>query len=53
MKAAVLHGPRALRIEDVRPPDPGAGDVLVRVAAAGLCGTDYSIFSSSRRWARV
>ncbi|PYN08669.1 MAG: hypothetical protein DME02_06935 [Candidatus Rokuibacteriota bacterium] len=48
MKAAVLHGPRALRIEGVRPPDPGAGDVLVRVAAAGLCGTDYSIFSGDR-----
>jgi 2-desacetyl-2-hydroxyethyl bacteriochlorophyllide A dehydrogenase len=48
MKAAVLHGPRALRIESARAPDLGAGDVLVRVAAAGLCGTDYSIFSGDR-----
>jgi 2-desacetyl-2-hydroxyethyl bacteriochlorophyllide A dehydrogenase len=55
MKAAVLHGPRALRIESVRTPEPGPGDVLVRIAAAGLCGTDYSIFSGDRpvRYPRV
>jgi len=48
MKAAVLHGPRTLRIEAIGAPEPAAGDVLVRVAAAGLCGTDYSIFSGDR-----
>ena len=48
MKAAVLHGPRTLRIEAIGAPAPAAGDVLVRVAAAGLCGTDYSIFSGDR-----
>ena len=55
MKAAVLHGPRALRIESVRTPEPGPADVLVRIAAAGLCGTDYSIFSGDRpvRYPRV
>jgi len=26
------------------PPDPKAGEVLVRVTAAGICGTDVSIF---------
>jgi 2-desacetyl-2-hydroxyethyl bacteriochlorophyllide A dehydrogenase len=48
MKAAVLHGPRDLRVE--RAPDPGVGadEVLVRVAAAGLCGTDYSIWTGER-----
>jgi 2-desacetyl-2-hydroxyethyl bacteriochlorophyllide A dehydrogenase len=48
MKAAVLHGPRTLRIEAIRAPEPAGGDVLVRVAAAGLCGTDYSIFAGDR-----
>lgn len=41
MRAAVFHGSgRPLRIEDVARPCPGAGEVLVRVAACGLCHTD-------------
>jgi len=48
MKAAVLHAPRRLRIEAAATPDPAAGEVLVRVAVAGLCGTDYSIFTGHR-----
>ncbi|PYO49882.1 MAG: Zn-dependent oxidoreductase, partial [Candidatus Rokuibacteriota bacterium] len=48
MKAAILHGPRELRVEAARTPEPGDGDALVRVAVAGLCGTDYSIFSGGR-----
>lgn len=48
MKAAVLHGPRALRVETVDAPTPGPGEVLVRVAAAGICGTDYRIWSGDR-----
>ena len=48
MKAAVLHGPRDLRVESTATPQPGAGEVLVRVAMAGLCGTDYGIWSGDR-----
>lgn len=48
MKAAVLHGPRMLRVEDVETPAPGPGEVLVRVAAAGICGTDYRIWTGER-----
>src|SRR2546428_1117262 len=48
MKAAILHGPRELRVEAARAPEPGADQALVRVAVAGLCGTDYSIFSGDR-----
>ena len=48
VKAAVLHGPRDLRIETVRASEPGPGEVLVRVAMAGLCGTDYGIWSGDR-----
>lgn len=55
MNAAVLHGPRRLRVEPAPSPAPGPGEALVRVAAAGLCGTDYSIFSGDRpvRYPRV
>jgi alcohol dehydrogenase, propanol-preferring len=41
MRAAVVHDFRApLRIEDRPRPEPGPGQVLVRVEASGLCHTD-------------
>lgn len=48
MKAAVLHGPRSLRVESLDSPAPGPGEVLVRVSAAGICGTDYRIWTGER-----
>lgn len=48
MKAAVLHAPRDLRVEAASPPAPAPGDVVARVTMAGLCGTDYSIWSGAR-----
>jgi threonine dehydrogenase-like Zn-dependent dehydrogenase len=55
VKAAVLHGPRDLRVETTGAAEPGAGEVLIRVAVAGLCGTDYGIWSGDRpvRYPRV
>ena len=40
MIAARLYGREDLRIEEIPLPVPGAGEVQVRVAYAGLCGTD-------------
>ncbi len=41
MLAARFHGgPDGLRVEEVPVPDPGPGEVLVEVAACGLCGSD-------------
>jgi propanol-preferring alcohol dehydrogenase len=41
MRAAVFYGPTMpLRIEDVPVPELDAGEVLVQVAACGLCHTD-------------
>jgi 2-desacetyl-2-hydroxyethyl bacteriochlorophyllide A dehydrogenase len=48
VNAAVLHGPRDLRLEPVPTPVPGPGEVCVRVRLAGLCGTDYRIWSGDR-----
>jgi len=48
MKAAVLYRPRDLRVEPAPDPTPEAGEALVRVRAAGLCGTDYRIWSGDR-----
>jgi len=43
MKAAVFGSDRALVLKDVPVKDVGPGDVLVRVEAAGICGTDVHI----------
>lgn len=41
MKAAVFYGPKQpLKVEEVPTPTPGAGEILVKVAACGVCHTD-------------
>lgn len=40
MKAAVLHGINDLRVEEVEIPELGEHDVLVKVSACGVCGSD-------------
>ena len=41
MKAAVVHAfGKPLRIEDVNVPEPGDGEVLVKIEATGVCHTD-------------
>ena len=49
MRAAVLHAPQDLRVEAVPDPVPGSGQVLIRIAAAGLCGTDHRIWKGDRQ----
>ncbi|WP_371502774.1 zinc-dependent alcohol dehydrogenase family protein [Kitasatospora sp. NBC_00374] len=43
MKAVVISSPGVLGIESVDDPSPGPGEVVVEVAACGLCGTDLHI----------
>ena len=40
MKVAVTYGPGEIGVEEVERPAPGAGEVLLRVKAAGICGSD-------------
>ncbi len=42
MKALVYHGPRDLRYEEVATPAPKNGEVLVKVRAVSICGSDLS-----------
>jgi L-idonate 5-dehydrogenase len=48
MMAAVLHGPRDLRVEERSRPELEAGTVLVRVRRVGLCGTDVHYYEDGR-----
>jgi len=45
MRAAVLHGKGDLRVAEVPVPRPGDGEVLLRVRAVGLCGTDAAEYA--------
>jgi hypothetical protein len=40
MWAALLHGVADVRLESVAVPEPGPGEVLVRIEACGICPTD-------------
>jgi L-iditol 2-dehydrogenase len=40
VKAVVYRGANDLRVEDIPRPEPGPGEMLVRVEASGICGTD-------------
>jgi (R,R)-butanediol dehydrogenase/meso-butanediol dehydrogenase/diacetyl reductase len=42
MKALMLHGPNDLRLDERTVPQPGPTDVVVRVRACGICGSDLS-----------
>jgi len=44
MRALVLHAPEDLRIEQRAADAPGAGEVQVRVATGGICGSDLHYF---------
>ena len=43
MRAARIFADLTLRLDDVDTPRPGSGEALVRVHAAGVCGTDLHI----------
>jgi L-iditol 2-dehydrogenase len=44
MKAARLFAPGDLRLADMPDPVPAPGEIVIRVEAAGICGTDRHLF---------
>lgn len=44
MRAAVIESPEQITYREVPDPMPSPDDVILRVAAAGLCGTDLHIY---------
>jgi L-iditol 2-dehydrogenase len=43
MRAAIYHAFRDIRVDEVAPPgDPGRGELLVRIRACGVCGSDVT-----------
>jgi L-iditol 2-dehydrogenase len=49
MKAARLYGPRDIRIDNIPElPDPGPGQIVLRVLAVGVCGSDLHNYEDAR-----
>lgn len=44
MKAARFHAPLDVRVEDVDEPVAGRGELVIRVLASNMCGTDLKSF---------
>jgi L-iditol 2-dehydrogenase len=49
MKAAFFAGKEHFEIKDVEKPKCGYGEVLIRVKACAICGTDLRIFHGERK----
>ena len=48
MRAVVVERPGAVTLQRVPRPEPGPGEVLVRVGAAGICGSDLEVLEGRR-----
>ena len=42
MRAAIWYGPREMKMADAPEPAPAAGEVLLKVEAVGICGSELS-----------
>ncbi|MGB8454941.1 MAG: zinc-dependent alcohol dehydrogenase family protein [Anaerocolumna sp.] len=48
MKSAVFYGKHDLRIEELKKPEPKEKEVLIRIMACGVCGTDVHIYEGDK-----
>ncbi len=48
MKSAVLHAVRMMKTQECPLPQAGEGEVLIKVMACGICGTDVHIFEGDK-----
>ncbi|GAA1218021.1 L-idonate 5-dehydrogenase [Prauserella alba] len=44
MKGLFIHGAEDMRLDDVAVPEPGEGEVLLRVRYVGICGSDLHYY---------
>ena len=48
MKSAVFHGKCDIRVEEREIPSVGPEEVLIKVMACGVCGSDVHIFEGDQ-----
>ena len=49
MRAAIITGPGRVSVTSLARPDPGAGEVLVRIEGSGVCGSNAPVWEG-RSW---
>ena len=45
MESIVIQKPKEIRLTERAMPEPGPGEILIKVMASGICGTDIHIFN--------
>lgn len=53
MKTLFIHGREDIRLEDVPMPEPGPGEVRLRIAYVGVCGSDLHYYFNGANGAFV
>jgi threonine dehydrogenase-like Zn-dependent dehydrogenase len=49
MRALVYHGPHDIGVEERPDPEPGADEVLLRITATGICGSDLHGYTGENK----
>ena len=52
MKAAILQEPERLVVQQIPDPVPAAGEIVMRVRACGVCGSDIRYFHGDNPWSQ-
>ncbi|GAA3202798.1 alcohol dehydrogenase catalytic domain-containing protein [Nonomuraea helvata] len=53
MRAFVITGPGHAEVQEVEPPAPLEGEVVVEVERAGVCGTDMEFYRDAGQCSRL
>ncbi|GAB3881029.1 zinc-dependent alcohol dehydrogenase [Spirosoma agri] len=48
MKAAFLQSPKQIRVQDISLPEPGFGELRIKLKQIGICGSDVHLFLGHR-----
>ena len=48
MRAATLNAPEDLRLVEKEKPTPGKNEVLLKIEANTMCGTDYHLYTGAK-----
>ncbi|MBA5735302.1 alcohol dehydrogenase catalytic domain-containing protein, partial [Escherichia coli] len=48
MTAVVCHGPEDYRVEQVAKPRPGTNELVIRIAACGICASDCKCYTGAK-----
>lgn len=49
MKACIFHGPGSVSVEERPVPEPGPGEIVLEVEAAGLCHSDIRVYKGQKQ----